>query len=83
MILNKGDYAFAKPGEIYVFYLKKGSAKVDLSSATENMKVLWFNPRSGGELQKGSVKTLRAGSEVDLGNPPSDDGKDWVVVVKR
>lgn len=83
MILNKDDYAFAKPGEIYVFLLKKGSAKVDLSSATGKMKVLWFNPRTGGKLQKGSVKTVSAGSEVDLGNPPKDDGKDWVVVVKK
>jgi hypothetical protein len=83
LILSEGDYAFVKPGEIYVFYLKKGTASVDLSSASGKMSVLWYNPRTGGQLQKGSVKSLTAGSEVVLGEAPSADGKDWVVIVKR
>ncbi|MFC2113029.1 DUF5060 domain-containing protein, partial [Bacteroidota bacterium] len=82
MVLSEGDYAFAKPGEIYLFYVKKGTSKVDLSSANGTLDVMWFNPRKGGSLQKGSVKSVKAGAEVDLGNPPADDGKDWVVLVK-
>ena len=83
LIKSDGDYAFAKPGEIYVFYLKKGTAKVDLSEAEGKMSVMWYNPRTGGTLQKGSVKTLSAGSDVDLGQAPDEDGKDWVVLVKK
>ncbi|WP_430931673.1 DUF5060 domain-containing protein [Saccharicrinis sp. 156] len=82
LVAAKSDYAFAKPGEIYVFFLKKGTSKVDLSAATGKLSVMWFNPRTGGELQKGSRKKVEAGKDVDLGNPPDKDGKDWVVLVK-
>ncbi|WP_198931814.1 DUF5060 domain-containing protein [Labilibacter marinus] len=82
MVADKGDYGFAKPGEIYVFYLKKGTSKVDLSTASGKLKVMWFNPRTGGDLKKGKIKTVKAGAEVDLGQPPVADGKDWVAVVR-
>ena len=82
LVLNKDDYALAKPGEMYVFFLKKGTAKVDLSAASGELSVMWFNPREGGELQKGKVKTVEAGSEVDLGANPDKDQMDWVVIVK-
>jgi hypothetical protein len=82
-VLNENDYCFAKPGELYLFYLKKGSAKVDLSTAEGKLEVLWFNPRTGGELQKGSIKKVSAAAEVDLGTPPAKDGKDWLAVVRK
>ena len=82
LVKSEGDYAFAKAGEIYVFYLKKGTARVDLSAAEGKMSVMWYNPRTGGKLQPGSVKSLTAGSEVDLGQAPEADGKDWVVLVR-
>ena len=81
MVANEGDYAFVKPGEIYVFFLKKGTSKVDLSSATGKLKVMWYNPREGGEFIKG--KTIKAGSDVNLGEPPVADGKDWVALLKQ
>lgn len=83
LVATEGDYCFAKPGEIYLFYLKEGGSTADLSSANGAMKVLWFNPRKGGGLQVGSIKSVLPGTEVDLGNPPAADGKDWVVVVKK
>lgn len=83
MVLTKGDYCFAKPGEIYVFYLKNGSSKADLSSVSGSLEVKWFNPRSGGELQNGSRKTVTSGNDVDLGVSPQNDGKDWVVLVRK
>ena len=82
-VLTEKDYCLAKPGEIYVFFLKKGTSKVDLSSAEGNLSVMWFNPRVGGELQKGKVKKVSAGAEVDLGSPPAEDGRDWVVLVRK
>ncbi|MEO0795252.1 MAG: DUF5060 domain-containing protein [Verrucomicrobiota bacterium] len=83
LIHTKGDYGFAKPGEVYVFFLKQGKAEVDLSSAPGEMTVQWYNPRKGGDLQTGSVKTVSPGSKVDLGTPPSDAGEDWAVLVTK
>ncbi|MFC2080711.1 DUF5060 domain-containing protein [Bacteroidota bacterium] len=80
---DNSAYCFAKPGEMYVVYLPQpGSAKLDLSLANRPFDVLWYNPREGGELESGSVRSVQGRSLADLGNPPSDDGKDWVVLVK-
>lgn len=83
LVLKKGDYCFAKPGEIYVFLFKQGVAQVDLSAASGTMTVQWYNPRAGGGLQAGEVKTVNAGANVDLGNPPEDQDKDWIALVAR
>jgi hypothetical protein len=45
--------------------------------------VKWFNPRAGGTLKDGSVKTVNAGAKVGLGTAPSDGAEDWVVVVRK
>jgi hypothetical protein len=76
-------YCFAKPGEIYVVYFSAGaSAKLDLSDASGSFKVSWYNPRSGGGLQQGSVAEVKGGAKVDLGGPPADPDQDWVVLVR-
>ena len=41
--------------------------------------MLWFNPRSGGALQVGSVATVSGPGIVDLGQPPRDANEDWAV----
>jgi len=43
----------------------------------------WFNLRTGGELLPGSVKKLTSKGYVSTGNPPGDDGKDWVCLIKK
>ena len=82
LVLNEDDYGFAKLGEVYVFYLKNGTAKVDLSTLPKKSKVFWYNPREGGKLKKGSVRSVEPGSSVDLGFAPKDKDKDWVVVIR-
>ncbi len=62
MVITKGDYCFAKPGEIFIFFLKKGNAKVDLSSGSGKLTVQWYNPRKGGDLQTGSIQSVKAGA---------------------
>jgi len=47
------------------------------------IRVKWFNPRSGGALQNGSVTSLKGSGKLSIGNPPSDASKDWVVLVKK
>ena len=76
-------YSFAKPGEIYAVYLPAaGSAKLNLEGAEGQFKVRWYNPRTGGGLQNGSIAEVQGGSIVELGKPPADLGEDWVILVK-
>ena len=76
-------YCFSKPGEIYVVYLPAaGMAKLNLDGTDKSFKVRWYNPRSGGELQPGSVEEVLGGSIVNLGEPPADLHEDWVVLVR-
>lgn len=81
---NNSIYCFAKTGEVYVVYLPaEGSAKLDLAGADGPFKVRWYNPRSGGELQPGSIEEVMGGSTVNLGEPPADPQEDWVALVKK
>ncbi len=78
----KDAYCLAKEGEIYIVYLpmKSKNAKLKIK-ADKELSVKWFNPREGGELLEGSIKSVSSGNR-SLGNPPADDDKDWVVVVR-
>jgi hypothetical protein len=73
-----------KPGDIYAIYLKQGgSPKLDLTDAPGNFKVLWYDPRNGGELQEGDVLKVAGGAQQSLGSPPKNKDKDWAVLVRR
>ncbi len=77
-------FCLAKPGHSYVVYLcDGGTAELDLSNVKGDFSVQWFNPRSGGSLQNGSVKKVSGGSNVNLGQAPSDQDQDWTVVVQK
>ncbi len=81
---DNSRYAYAKPGEIYLVYLTAGGgAALDLTSKAGAFSVKWFNPRSGGELQDGTVAAATGGGRVDLGRPPADPREDWLIVVRR
>lgn len=78
------DYVLADPDNVYLVYLRDGgSAEIDLSTASGDYSVHWFDPRNGGALQNGSIKTIKAGKSVDLGPPPSETDQDWAVLLKR
>jgi hypothetical protein len=81
---DNSKFCFAKPGELYLVYLPSGgSTDLDMSGAKGTFRVKWFNPRTGGKLVTGSVKSVKGGAKVALGNPPADAGEDWLVVVRR
>ena len=77
-------------GSTIVVYLKSGgTADVDLTglgSSTNpdetSVSVDWYDPRNGGNLQKGSVTALQFGYTQSLGDAPSDGEKDWVVLLR-
>jgi hypothetical protein len=81
---DASKFCFAKADDTYLVYLSDGgSSDLDLSSTKGDFQVHWFNPRSGGPLQTGSVQSLSGGRAVSLGQPPEDDQQDWLVVVRR
>ena len=82
---NKNDkYCLAKKGESYVIYLPNGgTTELDLTGVEGNLKVSWFNPRTGGGLKAGQVTQLEAGGKVSLGKAPSDEKEDWLILVRR
>jgi hypothetical protein len=72
----------AKEGEIYTVYLPQGGGtKLRVGAGTYS--VGWYNPRTGGELQNGSVTAVSGPGSRSIGNPPNERGKDWVALVKR
>jgi hypothetical protein len=80
--ISKG-YCFANPGEIYVIYLPANSDELKLNLDTDKKySVSWFNPRIGGKPSTGKLKTINGKGQINVGTPPSDPEKDWVVLIK-
>lgn len=78
------NFCLAQKNQLYLVYLTSGgSVKLDLSDATGDFAVHWFNPRTGGDLQTGSVTTLSGGQTTSIGTAPSDPNEDWLVVIRR
>ena len=86
LISSEGEYVLAEEGKIYVAYLKNGGdSTLDLGSFKGEYDIAWYNPRKGGELQKGKVKSITGSGKQSLGLPPikKERDKDWVVLVKK
>ena len=84
--LLTGDqgYCFAKEGETYLIYLLfGGKGTIDLKNTTGNFSVKWYNPRTGGALQNGSVENLVGGNIISFGNPPTEANKDWAILIRK
>jgi hypothetical protein len=76
------DYCFAKYGQVYAIYLPYGgSTDINLDTFNGTFPVKWYNPRTGGGLQDGSVTFVTGPGWHSIGNPPSDQSSDWVVLV--
>ncbi len=82
---SEGRFLFSKKGEVYLLYLPQGGpGSLELTGVSGNFTVRWFNPRTGGALQKSTVDVVRGGaSNVDLGTPPESPAEDWLVIVRR
>jgi hypothetical protein len=81
---DNSKYCLARAGELYLVYLPNGgTTALDLSGVSGSFTVQWFNPRSGGPLVDGAVKSVNAGGQVALGPPPADAAQDWLVVIRR
>jgi hypothetical protein len=79
---NNSRYCFAKPEELYLVYLPNGgSTDLDLSAASGEFNIAWFDPRNGGQLQTST--RIKGGGKVPLGEPPAEPQEDWLVVVRK
>ena len=80
---TNSKFCFAKKGTVYLVYLPTGgSTQLDLSDAKRKFDVRWFNPRTGGGLVEGSVKSVDGGQNVSIGNPPNQPDDDWLAIVR-
>ena len=80
---DNSKYCLAKTGELYLVYLPKGgTTDLDLAGVNGDFSVEWFNPRTGGPLLEGDVRRVKAPGIVNVGQPPSDPGADWLAVVR-
>ena len=88
LVRREGAWVFAKPGHVYAVYLPPaldGAAPVEpakLWLPEAKFTLAWFDPRNGGLLRDGEVKTLRGPGFRSLGVPPGDPGRDWVGLVR-
>lgn len=81
---DNSKYCLAKAGEVYLVYLPNGgTSDLDLSDVSGKFTVQWFNPRAGGPLLNGSVKSLTGGAKASLGTAPKDPSEDWLAVIRR
>ena len=77
------SFCLANPGEIYIVYLPAGTRNPTLHlEGNKSYSVKWFNPRKGGELHNGTISKVKGEGITELGNPPNDVYKDWVVIVQ-
>ncbi len=81
---DNSRWCFAKEGEIYLVYLPTGgTTSLDLSQASGQFTVGWFDPRNGGALKRGTVASVKAGGAAALGLAPDSPAEDWLVVLRR
>ncbi len=81
---NNSKYCLAKTDAVYLVYLPNGgTTTLDLTNATGQFTVRWFNPRTGGSLESGSVTSAEGGTIAALGNSPSDIDDDWAILVQK
>lgn len=81
---SEDHLVFANPGETYVLYLREGlTPDLDIAAFVGNYRVKWYNPRVGGKLRNGTVRTISGAGQKNLGLPPEAPEEDWVVLVEN
>ncbi|MEO0468700.1 MAG: DUF5060 domain-containing protein [Bacteroidota bacterium] len=81
---NSDNYCLAQAGKVYAIYLKQGGTTyLDLRGQQGEYSISWFDPRKGGNMQKGSKLSINGGGMQLIGDPPSDASKDWAVLILR
>lgn len=79
------SWCLAREGEAYVVFIPPGlkTTSMNIPRSGKKYSVQWYNPRKDGVLEKGSIDVVKGDGFVELGMPPYDEEKDWVVLVRR
>jgi hypothetical protein len=80
--LSQGAFVLAKKNSAYAVYLP-GGGEAAVKVGGGSYKVKWYNPRTGGALRDGTVKTVKGPGAQAIGAPPEDANQDWVALLKR
>ena len=81
---SNGKYCLTDHDNIYLVYLSSGgTTDLDLSSVSGQFSVMWFNPRTGGDTLRGSVRRVQGGEVVSIGMPPSQGDEDWLAIIRK
>ncbi|MGM8361876.1 DUF5060 domain-containing protein [Flavobacterium sp. ARAG 55.4] len=77
-------YCMAQENQNYLVYLNSvEKASIDLTNASGDFSVSWFNPKKGGKLQQTNIKKIKGGTSVDLGLSPDKNQLDWLVLITK
>lgn len=79
-LVSNNNYCLSKAGDTYAVYLPNGGPS-QITLPEGKFSVKWFNPRTGGNMSDGTIKTITGGGKVSLGTISKDEGKDWVVLI--
>ena len=79
---GSGALALTKPDSVYAVYLPSGGTTT-LEIGAGTYTVDWYNPRSGGILQSGSIASIKGPGIVALGQAPAEPEKDWAVLIRK
>ena len=81
LISSGKGYVLANPGNSYIVYLPTGGS-VNLNLDNKRYRVWWYNPRTGGNMQTGTVNYIQGPGNIQIGNSPTDINKDWAAYIK-
>lgn len=81
---DNATYCLAAKDEVYVVHIPQDqeTSTLDIGTSGKTFSIQWYNPRSGGVLQKGTIESVVANGAVALGFAPEDKAQDWVVLLK-
>ncbi|MFW5749031.1 MAG: DUF5060 domain-containing protein, partial [Chloroflexota bacterium] len=77
-------WVLAEPGFVYLVFLPDGGTDVRLDLGENNTAtydVRWFDPRSGGGLQLGSIPQISGTGKQMIGAPPAEPGREWAALI--
>lgn len=82
---DEKSFCLAKKDHIYVVFIpmELKTTSLDIGTSGKEFSIQWYNPRNGGAFVKGSVVKVKAQGSVQLGFPPEDRNKDWVILLKE
>ncbi len=87
--LNNNDlaissgYLLTDNSDYYIAFLPNGGTTTIDISGTGTYGVKWFNPRNGGDLQKGSITSVSSGTNISIGSAPNETSSSWVVLLEK